>query len=268
MTLARKQVAVNADFLLAWRRIESLVSRDHVERRVDEARDRVLAYCRSHGIKSVDDVGYAWSGGKDSQALRAVMDAAGIERAVLGMTNLEYPAMLRWVTDNMPPELDVVNTGQDLAWLHAHQDMLFPRDARVAGRWFKSVQHKAQETFVERSRVKAICLGRRRLDGNYLGKLDPSGLYAYANKSGLVRLSPIWDWSHEECLAAMHYLGYGFAPVYNWPNGFIVGTGPWPARQWTRGTRDGWRQVYAIDPSVVVEAAEVIPSAARYLESL
>jgi hypothetical protein len=55
-------------------------------------------------------------------------------------------------------------------------------------------------------------------------------------------------------------------PIYEWQNGYLCGTHPWPARQHTGSAENGWREVYDIDPSIVQSAAEVIPDAARFLE--
>ena len=56
--------------------------------------------------------------------------------------------------------------------------------------------------------------------------------------------------------------------IYGWKNGYLCGTHPWPARQWTGGTENGWREVYDIDPSIVIEAAEKIESARAFLKGV
>ena len=57
-------------------------------------------------------------------------------------------------------------------------------------------------------------------------------------------------------------------PFTGWPNGYLCGTHPWPARQWTGSTENGWREVYDIDPSIVTAAAEKIVSARAFLEGV
>jgi len=80
------------------------------------------------------------------------------------------------------------------------------------------------------------------------------------------------DWTHADVIAFNHYHSMPVPPCYSWPNGFVVGTGPWAARQYTRkpgGTEtQAWREVYAIDPQVVKDAATKLPGAARFLEEL
>ena len=72
------------------------------------------------------------------------------------------------------------------------------------------------------------------------------------------------NWTHEHVLAYIHYHALPLPPIYGWPNGYLCGTHPWPARQHTHG--NGWQEVYDIDPSVVTAAAEKIDGARRFLE--
>jgi 3'-phosphoadenosine 5'-phosphosulfate sulfotransferase (PAPS reductase)/FAD synthetase len=206
-------------------------------------------------------VAYAWSGGKDSLALQQVMAYAGIHECVLGISNLEYPAMLAWVTRHMPDGLSVESTGQDLHWLNAHPMMLFPQH-QYGPRWFQIVQHKVQRDYFAANRLDLLALGRRHADGNYTG---PAGLDRYTDRHGTVRWSPIAHWSHEAVLALLTRERVELPPCYSWPRGFQVGTGSWPARQWTRSRDHGWCEVWEIDPSRVREAATVLPEAADWM---
>lgn len=83
--------------------------------------------------------------------------------------------------------------------------------------------------------------------------------------------SPLSDWSHEEVLACLFYEGWTLEklpPFYRWPRGFRCGTHAWPARQWCASVADGWREVYAIEPDRVREAAGVIASAKDFLAKI
>lgn len=57
-------------------------------------------------------------------------------------------------------------------------------------------------------------------------------------------------------------------PIYGWKNGYLCGTHPWPARQWTGDIENAWSEIYEIDSSIVAEAAGHIQSAKDYLENL
>lgn len=257
--LGRKQSADNAAFVAVYRDIEAHVTYARAEEKLNRTVEEVLRYASGR------NAAYAWSGGKDSQALRAVMERAGINRCVMGLTNLEYPAFLQWVTDFMPGECDLRNVGLDLDWLCRNPSMLFPQDSATASKWFKLIQHEAQDWFFQTYGLEMLVLGRRRQDGNYVGG---KGEHAYRNAKGITRYSPIHDWTHEEVLAVCHYFGYPLPPIYDWCNGFVVGTGAWPARQYTGCVSNGWMEVYSIDPSIVEGAAQRIKSARDYLNSL
>jgi len=257
-TLGRKQTEDNSYWVDLWHSIEHIVPRDHIQKLVEQT----VAEIRS--VTGSRRVAFGWSGGKDSQALRGVCELAGIHDCLMGMSNLEYPEFLAWVTDHMPWELEVINTGQDIHWLAENQEMLFPQESRTAGRWFKIIQHTAQERYYRKHDLDLIVLGRRRQDGNFTGR---DGSNIYTNRQGITRYSPIRDWTHEEVMAFCRYFGYDLPPIYSWPNGWVVGTGSWPARQWTGSVEQGWKEVYLIDRRIVTWAAGYIPSAASWLQS-
>lgn len=214
-------------------------------------------------------IAYGWSGGKDSLALQAVMDASGIHDGVLVISDLEFPAMLAWATDHMPDGLTVLSTGQNHQWLREHPEMLFP-EGRYGTQWFRVVQHAGQRTYFKDRRLDAIALGRRRADGNYVGRGGAeAGGNIYTDRHGVTRWSPLADWSHEATLALLKRMRVTLPPCYQWPRGFQVGTGSWPARQWAGSRERGWAEVWQIDPDVVREAAgHRIPGAGEHLQKV
>lgn len=256
--LGRKQRIKNSDWIDTFGKIEQLVSKKELDQLVEKSVKEIKG--KTKGKKAV----YAWSGGKDSLVLGEICRMAGISSCVLVICDLEYQAFLQWVTDNMPPELSIINTGQDLEWLAAHQQMLFPQDSKTAAQWFHMVQHRGQAKYYKENNLDVILLGRRKSDGNYVGKGDN----IYTNGQGITRYSPLSDWSHEQILAFIHYYNVELPPFYEWQNGYYCGTHPWAARQGTGSIENGWKEVYQIDSSIVIEAAEHIQSAKDYLETI
>src|SRR6266567_3072245 len=254
--LGRKQTAGQDSWLSARAHIEQIVPRNDFDTLLARTVEDVLMTTRGKSVA------FAWSGGKDSLALEYVMYQTGVRECMMGLCDLEYPAFLQWVTDHMPPLLELVHTGQDLDWLASHLDMLFPQDATTAAKWFKVVQHTAQARYYREYSLDMLILGRRKMDGNYTGA---AGANCYTNVEGVTRYSPLRDWTHEDVLACLHYHALPVPPIYDWPNGYRVGTGPWAARQWTGSTEQGWQEVYTIDPRVVHAAATRLPSAQDFL---
>lgn len=255
--LGRKQRIKNSEWINAMENIESLVSKKDLELLVKKTVADIKK--KTKGKKAA----FAWSAGKDSLVLDQICHMAGINACVLVVCNLEYPAFLKWVEANKPPELEIINTGQDLRWLSNHPHMLFPQDSKAAAQWFHIVQHRGQARYYKDHELNVLLLGRRRADGNYVGK----GENIYTNGQGVTRYSPLSEWSHEQVLAFIHYYNVALPPIYEWKNGYLCGTHPWAARQWTGSVENGWKEVYEIDHSVVREAAEHIPSAKEFLES-
>lgn len=260
--IGKKQTSRNEDFVRTWEHIGDIVSREEAEQLVVDAVKDIRE--KTVGKR----VGYAWSGGKDSLALQYVCERAGIRDCVIGLaTALEYASYLNWIELHAPAGLHRWNNEKlTLEWLVNHPDMLFPAESKQAARWFALIQHRAQAWFFKNKNLDIICLGRRLQDGNYIGA---AGANIYTDRKGITRFSPIAHWTHEQVLSVIHYFMAGeIPPIYNYPNGWIVGTGVWPARQYTENEAQGWSEVYTVSPVVVMEAAKYFPGAKQYLSTL
>tara|TARA_R110001592_G_scaffold87052_2_gene256965 strand:+ start:6515 stop:7297 length:783 start_codon:yes stop_codon:yes gene_type:complete len=257
--LGRKQKEKNENFVNTFDNIESIISKGELDNAIDMT---VQIMKKDIGNKKW---GVAWSGGKDSVVLDMVCQEIGQFPSCIGMTNeLEYPEFMQFVTDYMPNDLKVYTSGHTLKWLSDNLEWLFPKDSQQAAKWFKAIQHKAQNDFFKDKNLDMLLTGRRKLDMNYIGKNQQ-----YKNKStGVVRYSPLSEWSHELILAAIKYYDLPVSPSYSWKNGWVVGSGCWAARQWTGSTRQGWTEIYEIDPSIVHKASRYIKSAEHYVRNL
>ncbi len=256
--LGRKQSIRNEDWLKAMEHIEDLISRDELEEKVSATVQEIQKM--TNGKKAA----YAWSAGKDSIVLGKICVAAGVTDCMIGICNLEYPEFTGWIIEHKPKNLEVINTGQDIEWLAKHLEMLFPQNSKAAARWFSIVQHRAQARYYKEHGLDMILLGRRRADGNYCGK----GGDIYTDGRGITRYSPLAGWKHEEILGYIHYFDVPLPPIYGWKNGYLCGTHPWPARQWTGSVTNAWAEVYEIDHRLVEGAAEQIESAKEFLNTL
>lgn len=255
--LTRKQSMKNEEWLNAIAEIESTVPKKELMQLVNATVKQIKQTVKGK------TAAYAWSAGKDSIVLGSLCEKAGIKMSMCGVCNLEYPAFMKWINENKPEQCEIINTGQDLTWLAKHQDMLFPQDSKKAARWFAIVQHKAQQDYFKDKNLDMLILGRRRADGNYVGR---DGIYT--NQNGITRYSPLSEWKHEHILAYIHYFELPLPPIYEWKNGYLCGTHPWPARQWTESIENGWKEVYDIDKNIVIEAAEYIDSAKTFLSEV
>lgn len=251
----RKQRLSHEQFRQLWSSSRELVDKTHLEALTERTLEEIIRVCRGR------TAAYAWSGGKDSLVLEHLCQRANVSEGVLVITDLEFPAFLRWATDAMPVGLSIIKRPLDLAWLASHPTMLFPQDHTIARRWFRLVQHAGQRAYYKAESLDLLLLGRRRIDGNYVPTRD--GVYL---SQGLRRYAPLRDWNHAEIFAYLQTWQIGLPPIYDWPRGFRVGTGPWPARQWCSTIEDGWQEVFTIDPDVVEGAAEYLPSARAFLD--
>ncbi len=254
--LGRKQRTDNDKWVEAMQRIEELVSREELDRAVATAVESIRKSTK--GKRTA----YCWSGGKDSLVLSKICEEAGITECMFAHTELEYPEFLDWCLKHKPGNCEVINTGQDINWLAKHQTMIFPK-GRELNRWYAIVQRAAFTKYFFYHKLDMILVGHRKADGNVVG---PENIIK--KNSGEVRYSPLADWPHEMTLAYIHYHGLELPPIYRWKNGFKCGTHPWPSRMYMQSVEQGYREVYEIDPAIVISAAERLSSARHFLEEV
>lgn len=255
--LGRKQRTENNQWLEAMDRIEELVPKAELAELVKKTKADIRKTTK--GKKAA----YCWSGGKDSIVLSDICRATGIKDCMFAHTNLEYPAFLSWCMDHLPEQCEVINTGQDLEWLAKHPEMIFPTKSNFVDAWNVVVHRRAFTQYFFGHKLDMILMGHRKADGNFVG---PGNFIR--KKSGETRYSPLADWPHEMILAYIHYHKLALPPIYTWKDGFLQGTHAWPSREHMETPGQGYREVYEIDPSIVTQAAEQIPSARHFLEEV
>lgn len=250
ITLGRRTATPDAAWMRVRENIEDYVSRREVEHFADLAVSEIRA--RTRGKRCA----VAWSGGKDSLVVHALVERAGVSRGVFVHTDLEYPAFMRWVEGNKPAGIEPLNTGHDLEWLARNPRFLFPSDAKTHGAWYQRVQQAHTRKYAERNRLDIMLFGRRRADGNGI-RPGTGGVY-----------NCIAEWPHELVLGFLHYYGLDLPPLYDWPGGFPQGTHTWNGRDSKGKTRGQvWGEIYQIDRGIVLDAARLIPSAREFLEA-
>lgn len=261
--LGRKKGSSQGDWRAAYSRALQAPDRARAAELVEEAAARVSA--RLRGERSPV---YGWSGGKDSIALEVVCSAAGVGSPllVLASRDLEYPEFEAWAKANAPQGLTALRRNKiDLDWLRERPQLLFPATSDLSARWYQNVQHAGQREHMTVSGSSILLLGRRTADGNFTGRQAEHGR-EYVDREGFVRFSPIAGWSHEDVLNVIAVYRPELPPIYKYPRGFEVGTGPWAARSGVTSLEAGWAEVFAADPRVVETAAEAnLPGAAQAL---
>ena len=255
--LCRKQSMKPTDQAAWWniiRNIGNYVGRDEVEAAAQIARNRILS------MTAGKRAAYSWSGGKDSLVLADLCRSVGITKCQCLITDVEYPAWERFLRLNAPSGCEMVEVGFGLHYLQEHPEMIFPT-GKTFQKWYKMVQQNNFISYIKRANLDVVILGHRTIDGNICGtggvRERPGGGVLYA---------PIYDWSHELLFAYLHYHNIELPFIYEWKDGFYQGTHWWPARK-VESVEQGYREVYEIDKTVVINAAAVLPSAKKFLES-
>jgi|AATF01.1.fsa_nt_gi GMP synthase, PP-ATPase domain/subunit len=157
--LGRKQRIKNSDWVDVFEKIEQSVTKKELDCLVEKTIKDIKK--KAKGKKAA----YAWSGGKDSLVLGEICQRAGITPCVLVICNLEYKAFIEWVDEHKPPELSVINTGQDMKWLAAHPHMLFPQDSKYASQWFRLSSIEGRRNITKKMGWICCCLEGGGLTG-------------------------------------------------------------------------------------------------------
>ncbi len=233
--------------------IEDYVSREELAEWEEKTKARIRETISGKAA------GYSWSGGKDSIVLAGLCKDLGITKSQCLITDLEYPAWRKWMEENRPDGCELVYVGFDLDFLAENQDLIFA-NGKTKQKWNRLVQRSHFLEFMANNNLDVLMIGHRTIDGNFCGK---NGIVE--RKSGEILFAPLYDWPHEVIFAYMRYHGIEIPFIYRWYRGFYEGTHWWPYR-YADSVEQGYREVYDIDPSVVIAAAEKIDSARAFLE--
>lgn len=255
--LGRKQTSKNEDWLYAFAHIEDLISRQEVDQYAESA----VAEIRE--VTSGKTAAYAYSAGKDSIVLANLCETAGVKNGYFAYCDLDYPAFVEWVKAHKPEGVKMMHTGYGLDWLYHHQNLIFA-EGLVGQRWHQISQRGPFTKMFFDNHLDLLIMGHRTIDGNFCG---PDGFIR--KNTGEVRFSPLRAWPHEALLGYIHYNDLPLPPIYSWKDGWVQGTHAWPEREFcSHDIMKGYREVYEIDPGIVIKAAEKIPSARRFLEGV
>lgn len=203
---------------------------------------------------------YGYSGGKDSVVIKHLIQEAGLgfQPCFSAVYHNEYPAMREFIRQTAP-ENTIYIQAKDYTfdYLNAHPEFLFPEEENK-----KVVQ---LYTKAWRDRVPELCkalgtdmmiTGRRLEDGNHCGKKVSRGLYTSRNKD-VISWNIIAEWNHADVLAYIKSRGLPMAPIYEYPNGYKLGTHAWIERPRINGSisqtfDEIWNH---IDKGIVISAA-------------
>ena len=255
--LGRKQTSKNEDWLYAIEHIEELISPEEVQAFADAAVEEIRQ--QTSGKKAA----YAYSACKDSIVLADLCGKAGVTTGYFAYCELDYPEFIRWVMANKPEGVEMMHTGIGYGWLKKHQDLIFA-EGQLGQRWHLISQRGPFTRMFFDNHLDLLLVGHRRIDGNFCG-----GNGYIRKRSGETRYAPLRDWPHEALLGYIHYNNLPLPPIYGWKDGWVQGTHAWPEREFcSNDVMRGYREVYDIDPGIVLKAAKYLPSAAHFLEEV
>lgn len=243
-------------WLEVWNNYREYRSRDEVEAIIAASVAEIKQVCAGR------HPAYAWSGGKDSIALQIVCEDAGIQRGFCCYNGLYFTDSVNFFFRNAPAGVKLFDTGEDIEWLAAHPQFLFPRKPHI---WNEQTHLKYQPIYCKQTGADLLLMGKRTQDGNFVSK-D----LIMSNKKGVKVYCPIREWTHEDVICAIRYRRKKLSPVYFTENGFHYGDTKFAVMGPLRGETylDAWNRIYKIEPEKVYRSASAgIESAIRYLKA-
>ncbi len=261
--LKTKSTTPNKDYLTFWQNVPKYVTREEVDAIFESTFTEMSEVLQPYKNRPVS---YAWSGSKESLVLAHLIDMFDIparDGIHSSVPLLEFPAFLRWVDEVRPLDVRTYrNHKLNMKWLQMYNMYLFPANANYRDFWAKNITTKNIENYIFDHRTHILIFGKTHADRNYIEKDVVSRGY-----HGCVYYNPLRDWSLKHILGYLHYHCIELPPHYLNPNGWKMGTIPWPARAGCKDHAEGWAITYEIDSSVVVEASYFFDSAKKFLDS-
>lgn len=250
--LKSKKYVKEHEWIETFENIEKYVTKKHIDDLTRKTKDEIK---QRIGRKKA---AVSWSAGKDSIVLGAL--CSDISNWFIALSRLEYPDFEKWLNENSPKQLEKVYVELDLKWLSKNREMLFPNDSKILGKWYRIIQHKIQREYCKKNGIEIVLLGRRKKDGNYIGKDKEY------TKNGVIYYTPIAEWTHEEVFGFLHYNGCALPKIYDYPDGYKNGTHVWPSRAMKTNKIETWREIYDIDKNIVFEAKDYFEEAQKVWE--
>lgn len=213
----------------------------------------------------------AYSGGKDSLVLRALVDEVIDKPKYINCAlENEFPSFEKWLYTTAPKDMIIVKChAYPLEWINHHLDYLFPVEAKQQGAY---VQEWSKPTYkyMKQYGYDRMIIGRRIADSNFCGQRDEHGLRStYRASIGIRAYSPIAEWSHTQLLAFIQYFGIRLPEIYSWPNGFRFGTHRWVERRRLNGKYcDTFDEIMRLEPEVIISSRNVLDVADMYLNGM
>ena len=204
------------------------VSKMELEDRVTIFNSRIEEAKEEFGKTS----GIAWSGGKDSNVICHLMEKLNCTKGVYASpdTDFEYSNFIDYIKKEKPEWVQIVYAGISWKWLNDNPEALWPDRwgkgmiTKINNKWNK-FKWKTQKDYFFRNDLSFMVMGRRKIDGNYVGR-NKTG--SYQTKDGFTVVNAIHDWPHEFVLAYIHEYNIPLPDCYHVKNGFWHGARCWP----------------------------------------
>ncbi|MCQ2113335.1 MAG: hypothetical protein MJY95_08360 [Bacteroidaceae bacterium] len=253
--LKSKHYNTREEWMDVWNNYKDVQTKEFTEEMIADAVSEIKEICAGKVPA------YAWSGGKDSIALQIVCEDAGIKKGFCCYNDLYFQKSIDFFYEHCPEGVEIVNTGEDIAWLSRNPKFLFPKGA-VA--WNVRTHLRYQPIYCKKNNVDILLMGKRRQDGNWV----PDNI-VNRSSGGVDIYCPLRHWTHENVICAIRHRGKTLSRFYlDDEIGFHFGDTKFAIMGPSRGESvcDAWNRIYSVEKMKVIQCAEHgIESAREYL---
>jgi 3'-phosphoadenosine 5'-phosphosulfate sulfotransferase (PAPS reductase)/FAD synthetase len=198
----------------------------------------------------------AFSGGKDAIAAAIIAAEFGVRDAVCEESF--YFTMQKQDTRALVKQLGLncsIFDSLTLPWLAKHPEHLFSRDTPMRSRFFTLRQQRTVAKFAEKHGYDAVIFGRRN-DTNCV-RAD------HYMARGKLQVFPVRRWREEDVWAFLSQKGIAKPRIYSTAYGDNQNNGPFNIYNAKPTVDECWKDMYGVEPALVIQAAAHIPSAAQ-----
>lgn len=228
-----------------------------LERMVDEAK-----YVIERALLRAQRPIIAFSGGKDAIPVADILVKDFDMRDAVTELSFYFTEQKQAVRDSAK-ELGLnlkTATSYDNRFLWKNPQYVMTRSSALRSKFFTIRHQRTVRLTADRGGHGIVFLGRRSQENTV-----PKDLYQSKKHGQVWQCNPLRSWRHEHVWQYFKSRDITIPWAYRTPFG-STGQAPWTSCKWKKDRDEGWSIVYDCEPQIVVDVAEGLPEAERWLK--
>lgn len=194
---------------------------------------------------------YGYSSGKESIVILHLCKQLGIPGVIINSADprMHYPVMRSWVKREIKKHgVHQHPRPITLEWLGQHPNQVFSRSSSDSQKWFARTHQTGLREYYKQNNLDLIILGRRKQDGNVMGRGSQSE--GYTDQKNFTYYFPLASWTHAQVFAYLDHNNLKLPPRYSWTNGYLNESFYWASLKHKGPIAESWRHVFKYYPEL------------------